>query len=415
MKLVMRKVPPMEPFNRQRTVEIYKKLMGLRYAGAQYINATRKTNYRSEEVRNGLSYDIRQLKTAYITEIKNLSFRFALVREGRVFEKAHAVVPTGILDHDTRKGLLDSIKNSVRRIRSRNKYNGDVLANRPPNGILLRYQSEILSKRKAPNDTSEYVGIEIECVVPLHANMQALLPFAKWVDVGSDGSIRHNDNEDGKEIRVCVKREEMRTVIPGIMDALNKLGATVNKSCGLHVHLDQRHNDEPGKTFQNLVRSLGLLYTVVPKSRRENTYCKRNRRTAFASNDRYKAINSLAYQRYRTLEIRLFGGTLNAEKVLNWVETLEAIAHGEMVNRCPKNFDTARKYWPGLTDANVAWLKERQIQFAPLNQSAPLAESDAETTAINTEVYDMGVGDDQECRECGMNEADCGCEEFVTA
>ena len=118
--------------------------------------------------------------------------------------------------------------------------------------------------------------------------MGALLPFGKYVDVGSDGSIHYGDNEEGKEIRVCVKRSEVRTVVPGIMDALNSMGATVNKSCGLHVHLDQRGNLEPEKTFQKLVRSLGLLYTVVPKSRRENTYCKRNLRTAFSTNDRYK-------------------------------------------------------------------------------------------------------------------------------
>lgn len=408
-------VPSEYTYKQSVAINAFKQYRALRLAAAQYINAEKKLPPRINKLRDYIRDNVKNFKHSYQTELSRRRPTLMVVRVGRLYEKTSEIMRP-FMSYSQRLSLVSYLKDHVRQVRRNNRYNTDPLSRRRPNDVLLRYQSTILEKRKAPSDTSEYVGIEIECVVPSGANMGALLPFARWVDVGSDGSIHHDDGEEGKEIRVCVKRDEIRPVVSGIMAALNSIGATVNKSCGLHVHLDQRKNPTPELTFQKLVRSLGLLYTVVPKSRRENTYCKRNRRTTFQTNDRYKAVNSLAFRRYKTLEIRLFGGTLNAEKVINWIETLEAIAHGEMVNRCPKNFDTARKYWTGLSDVNIAWLKARQAEFFPSLLSAPTSESDSDMrTDEGITFAQREEAGESACAECDYSSENCTCDEFVTA
>jgi hypothetical protein len=403
-------------FDRGHAVELYRQLQTMRVASAAFIRASKESGFLYPVSKESIGIKIKDLKIAFHAEIDRRAPQFRIVRKHRHYTIGLSrLLPKGLINHEDRKNALMRLKTSLRQQRGADKHNEDILLRRKPNGVLIQYNETLLSRSKCPKDGAEYVGVEIECILPSETDTSPLMPFAKWINIGTDGSIQCKDTEEGKEIRVCIKREEIRTVIPGIMGALNSMRARVNKSCGLHVHLDQRHNTAPHLTFHKLVRSLGLLYTVVPKSRRENTFCKRNRGTSFATNDRYKAINSLAFHRHSTLEVRLFGGTLSAEKVINWVETLEAIAHGEMINRCPKNFDTAKKYWPSLTDANVAWLKERQAQFAPLNELAPLAESDSETTAINTEVYNSAEDEDRRCVECDERSVNCSCNEFVSA
>jgi len=389
------------PFNREKAVKLYQDTLIMRRVSAPMINAMKKTGLFSIEARDNLREKLRRLKTAYLYEFDRAGTAIRFSRRG-IGDTYQLSLET--INNDARRQVLAALRDYLRQRRNQRTGRPDPLFGREPGSILRRYQSTVLSRDKRPADaTAEYVGIEIECITRRDADMGALLPFAKWVNVGRDGSITHDGGEMGQEIRVCLKRDEVRTVIPGIMDALNKIGARVNRSCGLHVHLDQRNNPTPELTFQKLVRSLGLLYTVVPKSRRENTYCKRNLRTTFRSHDRYRAINPCAYQRYKTIEVRLFGGTLNAEKVINWIETLEAISHGEMVNRCPKNFDTARKYWQ-LSDENVAWLKARQIQFAPGLLLAPTSESDTDTTTADGEQFAADNEEDAEIVEDEMTE-----------
>lgn len=279
------------------------------------------------------------------------------------------------------KHIVSELKQKVRSTRQRRANNDiDYLAQKRPNMVLFQLHEKALSETKKPTTADRYIGIEIECVMPENADLTLLFPFAKWVNIGTDGSIRTDRGQIGRELRVCIKKDELREVITPLMAALTKLGAKVNKSCGLHVHLDQRNSLNPGESFDKLVRSLGLLYLVVPKSRRENSFCKKNRRLDFSDavhSERYKAINAAAYRRYKTLEVRLFGGTLNAGKIINWIEVLHAIADGKATKRCPKNFDLAAKYW-SLTAENLAWLKARQEQFAAINPLSPTSESDTE-------------------------------------
>lgn len=312
---------------------------------------------------------------------------------------------------------LKSVMEKIRQMRRREKhieYDGTIntrITNRETNGLLREFNGKRLRLPKRPKDDGNYVGIEIECIMPSGIDLTPLFPFSKYIEVGGDGSIEHKHDEDGIEIKVCVVKEDLRKVLPDLMQTMKDMGARVNKSCGLHVHLDQRNNTEPEKAFQKLVRSLGLLYTVVPESRRRNKYCKRNRHADFTQavrGERYKAINASAFHKYHTIEVRLFGGSLEAIKIINWIEILLAIAYGEMVMRCPKTFDTALKYWK-LSEENLAWLKERQTKFSTINAGMPVSEHETEPNqALLDETQD---DEDETCGECENALDDCSCEQ----
>jgi hypothetical protein len=65
----------------------------------------------------------------------------------------------------------------------------------------------------------------------------------------------------------------------------------------------------------------------------ENTYCKPPETSDFedacAEDDRYRAINACAYDRHSTLEVRLFSGSINADKIIQYLQVVSSIAYAE--------------------------------------------------------------------------------------
>lgn len=124
--------------------------------------------------------------------------------------------------------------------------------------------------------------------------------------------------------------------------ALRLSAAKVNRSCGVHVHLDV--NDFTVENMRALVKNWFLLETqfdkMMPVSRRadNNTYCKSlsslfTKRQLFAHIDacttineivnlfetRYVKLNLKSYLRYGTVEFRHHSGTTMFSKIKNWV------------------------------------------------------------------------------------------------
>jgi hypothetical protein len=229
-------------------------------------------------------------------------------------------------------------------------------------------QQERAFKDKFPYSEDKYIGIEIECIVPKNLkDKQELIEYRKYISIADDGSIEDydNDEEESREYKILVKESELESTVTGICDKLNSLGAYVNKSCGLHVHFDLRETtkEQREEIYGKLYHSLTLIKSIVPKTRRENHFCKINTENKPAyTGSRYQAINSSAYLRHRTFEIRLFNGTINASKILNWIKLLQSIINGKSILRCPKSFETAKTYW-NLSEDLIAWCKERQTRF----------------------------------------------------
>ena len=194
-------------------------------------------------------------------------------------------------------------------------------------------------------------GVEIECVGASRAaiirecGQRGLAIFSESYNhcdggnhkIVSDASIR---GENGNEVvtRPLSELEELRT----ILDALKAAGARVNKSCGLHVHIDAAdlYIGQAVNIINNYYYLRHLINCSLPASRTNNRYCQVKNYTelvgrdnwyltldAFvdAVRDRYVAVNIRAYKRHGTIEFRQHQGSLNFAKIKNWILFLQSL------------------------------------------------------------------------------------------
>lgn len=127
--------------------------------------------------------------------------------------------------------------------------------------------------------------------------------------------------------------------------ALRLGGATVNRQCGLHVHLGADVYGNEG--IANLVWNWNLAHAtigaLVAKSRLNNRFCVplstlggeldyqveqvlNGNVSNVGMNGRYRSLNLNAYRQHGTIEFRLHHGTLNGAKVKAWAEFCSALA-----------------------------------------------------------------------------------------
>lgn len=129
--------------------------------------------------------------------------------------------------------------------------------------------------------------------------------------------------------------------------ALSEGGARIDKECGFHVHIDARnlnvnHIVNVAKRYAKFEE---VIDTMMPPSRRGNgnRYCFSfaniwrnvemfpwNDISAFANyldriayydnSARYNKINFMAYMRHKTIEFRQHSGTINENKIENWIK-----------------------------------------------------------------------------------------------
>ncbi len=145
--------------------------------------------------------------------------------------------------------------------------------------------------------------------------------------------------------------ESFRT-IEKVCDALEAAGATVSRQCGLHVHHDA--GDFRGQDFARLVADYtdnrDIIDGFMPSSRRcvnsswATSPTRRIRGLANATavrracQGRYTAVNVSAFFIHGTVEFRQHAGTLEAEKIINWVHLTHAFMEkaraGDDMNRC---------------------------------------------------------------------------------
>lgn len=197
-------------------------------------------------------------------------------------------------------------------------------------------------------------GVEIEFSGISEARTLAALRNA-GIQVQAE-RYNHTDHADHWKIvpdgSVANGREVVSPILCGmdglleaarVATALNKAGATINQTCGLHVHFDA------AELSVNAVRTICERYAkheaqidaFMPASRRanNNSYCRtlagvvgrhdfKQARTvrdlAGAQETRYFKINLHAYLRHQTIEFRQHSGTVDATKIINWVLFLNA-------------------------------------------------------------------------------------------
>lgn len=143
----------------------------------------------------------------------------------------------------------------------------------------------------------------------------------KRVSLRRDGSL----DEHGIEICHLFDASKGFDSVQKLCNILSDFGATVDASCGFHCHLDVANlgRDRAWETGRKISNFLPVLSKLVPKSRRENDYCKL--KASDTHTERYCAVNLASIFKHNTIEVRLHSGTTNVFKIVNWVKLLWSI------------------------------------------------------------------------------------------
>jgi hypothetical protein len=244
---------------------------------------------------------------------------------------------------------------------------------------FVQKMSDIVCVHKKPQTDAPHIGIEIECFGPLDRTnlIKEIIArnahLCRSIYVTSDGSIRPGEGKSPIEVCFLSEYATYKQPLRELLDLLRKLDYRVNRSCGLHVHIDQRHHlketgvDMPGirRTFSNLVAAHRVLVETLPFSRRNNKFCLENTTIAVGREfgTRYKMVNARALLKHKTIEVRSHSATLDFDKIWPWVDTLHDVASfGEVIERAP------RSIWHlfermGIKDARREYFDARRELF----------------------------------------------------
>ena len=182
---------------------------------------------------------------------------------------------------------------------------------------------------------SELLAAGIECRDEYYNH--STRPYWKIVN---DGSVR---GENALElVSPILQGEAGLAELRKVCEILKRLGGRINSSAGFHVHNDVRDIGEDIVVWRNLFHNYATLEPLIdgfmPASRRadNNTYCRSMRVAGWASKianatdlrgmemavtraNRYFKLNVQAFWRHKTAEFRQHSGTIEFEKIANWV------------------------------------------------------------------------------------------------
>lgn len=228
------------------------------------------------------------------------------------------------------------------------------------NSLRKRLAQFLYEDKVPPKDANlgKYISVEIECYFDSESDIERLAVdvqaagLRKLITFKTDASIKPNGDSNGCDCgdEECAdyhgdtSSDEERSLeivitttvgeyepIRKLCDLLDKHGAQVNASCGLHVHFDYRHAKnyrEVSRAANRVARAVAALKLMLPRSRRDNDFCSRaiNKRD---DHSRYAFVNTHAYDAHQTLEIRGHSGTVNADKIINWIEIIYNILNSK--------------------------------------------------------------------------------------
>ncbi len=247
-----------------------------------------------------------------------------------------------------------------------------------------------------------YIGVEIELAAVENREQLCDAIFAagigKHICVKNDGSIGDGSRDQTvavsklrekfphtHEICVLAKENEIEEVIKKLCHVLNNvLHVSVDKTCGLHVHFDMRSRDVK-LCFNNLVLSQQFLYAMLPAQRRNSRYSRPTKGADYrdGTGDRFCGVNSEAYRKYQTLELRMHCGTTNERKINNWIKLGIAICNAPKMKSAPTTIAAFKKA-TNLDDKIVSYVESRIAKFAEQHKkSVPSAEEPG--TMVNIE------------------------------
>lgn len=223
------------------------------------------------------------------------------------------------------------------------------------------------------NEFKRMAGVEIETIYPYEeADAHHPTSFRRT----SDGSISSDGNGRGYEyVSKPMNGDHFWNEIEKMTGYLGNHNFWVNKSCGLHVHIDARdlfYKELKGimlvtKSFEKTIKNM------MPRSRRKTNWCKdlpfekNTIRRIYDDSDfisrwydhtgempssdkyndsRYHGLNLHARVYLGTIEFRYHSGTNNPTKIKNWITICQAIVQ--------KGIEVGREYKAELTEYDKA-------------------------------------------------------------
>lgn len=203
------------------------------------------------------------------------------------------------------------------------------------------------------NPSKRFISAEIEVSEVNGKNPNTYKAVSNWGGaIVSDGSIQ---GRFGFEINTApASGDKFLKQIDEICQGLSKDDGRVNKSCGLHVHIDARDFNfyDIRKLVFLYAKIEDAIFSVIAPSRKSSTFCspcgqkfvkdlennivpKDNEKTILKNvygyeerisslrtnkynSARYSALNLHSWVYRGTIECRAHQGTVNAEKIKNW-------------------------------------------------------------------------------------------------
>jgi len=309
----------------------------------------------------------------------------------------------------------------------------DTLARKREGTILDLFQRMLdTNVAHTPADAStDWIGVEIECFIPL-ASLDAVMyeceecgtqfnpddhsgdcpdcgryardwerssgPRAslkrlfrddkiKFCSIKHDGSINPEDSDYYPVEITVLTRLSKPTNLQRACQLLSDLGAKVNKSCGLHVHLDARHltTDQAKAVGKRIGACLPVLTLMVPRSRLSNTYCKIG--VSKLRGDRYYAVNMTSYRKYRTVEIRLHSGTTDFNKIYQWSVLLSSISKASRLPRRVTDLNELTDY-VYIPEETLEYATQRTALFSSGSSQTALTYQDSDSTDLSPAVQE---------------------------
>ena len=276
-----------------------------------------------------------------------------------------------------------------------------------PNKYLNLYNASLdVSIRKRPMEfkSGQWIAVEVECFIPKdtisgeYSDMfdngssnsyeyKLRKVFREYklqnVEVKGDGSIGNFDEDEYESFECTVFfTKNNPKPLKELLNVLNSLEAQVNTTCGLHIHLDQRDLLKTGKMLEikrrgkRIGNALNVLSKMVPKSRRNNTYC--NLSVSKIRGDRYCAVNMTAVRKFGTIEVRLHSGTTNYEKITNWIDLIWTISRCKKMGNNVANTIEELVELTKLSDKQIGYVYDRTKICSPEIFDVPVMGGDSE-------------------------------------
>lgn len=203
----------------------------------------------------------------------------------------------------------------------------------------------------------------------------------------SDGSLSGTDTFE--IVSPILHGETGLQELQKVCEVLSQLGAKVNKSCGMHLHFGA--TDFSLQTWKNLVYNYATMEETIdgwmPESRRaaNNQYCRTLRQEGWqrainnattlqklslelTTRSRYYKLNIESYWRHQTVEFRQHSGTIEFEKIKNWIDFCSRLIDFSKEHRVTET--TIESLAQFVPEPTITYFRSRTTHFLNRNRRA---------------------------------------------